>query len=288
MIVIMGATGMIGSALVKRLMELDVPVRALSRDPEKLRIQIQKSEKSTVEVASADATDPESLRQSFAGASQLFLSMSNSPRQIEMESSVIHSAAEAGIEHIVKISSPVFEKSAPVAVAGWHHEIESILSTSGVSHTVLRPYAFMQNLLRLAPAIAAESVFYGSMGNTSCNFIDCRDIADVAAEVLTNHKKTGQVYTLTGSETFSYPMIARKLTALLDRPVQYINMDPQKLRNDLIAYAHMPSWLADHIVEIQMMSVAIPEKPTDAVQQLLGRKPRTLDAFLDECVDHFR
>ncbi|WP_240343781.1 NmrA family NAD(P)-binding protein, partial [Paenibacillus sp. SYP-B3998] len=199
---------------MKRLVDLGVPARALSREPEKLRNQIGDKGRSTIEVASADASDPESLRRAFAGASQLFLAMSNSPRQIELETSIIHIAIEASIRHIVKISSPAFEKIAPVAVAGWHHEIEKTLSESGITHTVLRPYAFMQNLLRLAPTVTTQDVFFGSMGDSPCNFIDCRDIADVAAEVLTNREASGHIYTLTGSEIFSYPQIASKLSSL--------------------------------------------------------------------------
>ncbi|QOT00836.1 SDR family oxidoreductase [Brevibacterium sp. JNUCC-42] len=288
MIVIIGATGTIGSALLKRLVDLGVSARALSREPEKLRIQIGDLNQSTIEVASADASDPESLRRAFTGASQLFLSMSNSPGQIELETSIIRIAAEAGIEHIVKISSPAFDQNAPVAVAGWHQEIERTLSESGITHTVLRPYAFMQNLLRFAPTIATQNVFYGSMGDTACNFIDCRDIADVAAEILTNREIAGQVYTLTGSEIFSYPQIASKLSVLLDRPICFINMDSEAIRRDLIEYGHMPPWLANHVVEIQAMSIALPEKPTDTVKRLLGREPRTLDTFLYEYVENFK
>ncbi|MEY9094923.1 SDR family oxidoreductase [Paenibacillus sp. RC84] len=288
MIVIMGATGTIGSALLERLVDLGVPVRALSREPEKLRDQIGEKGRSTIEIASADASDPESLRRAFTGASQLFLAMANSPRQIELETSIIQIAAESGIEHIVKISSPAFEQSSPVAVAGWHQEIEKTLKESGLTHTVLRPYAFMQNLVRLAPTITTQNVFFGSMGDSACNFIDCRDIADVAAEVLTNREVSGQIHTLTGSEIFSYPQIASQLSALLNRPISYIDMEPQVLFRNLMENGHMPPWLANHVVEIQTMSTVVQESPNDTVKRLLGREPRTLDAFLHEYVDNFR
>ncbi|MEK4040656.1 SDR family oxidoreductase [Paenibacillus sp. FSL L8-0493] len=288
MIVIIGATGTIGSVLLERLVDLGVPVRALSREPEKLRDQIGEKGRLTTEVARVDASDPESLRRVFTGASQLFLAMSNSPRQIELETSIIQIATESGIKHIVKISSPAFEQSSPVAVAGWHQEIENTLRESDITHTVLRPYAFMQNLMRFAPTITTQNVFFGSMGVSPCNFIDCRDIADVAAEVLTNDKVSGHIYTLTGSEIFSYPQIASRLSALLNRPISYINMEPQVLLRNLIEHGNLPPWLANHVVEIQTMSRMVPESPNDTVKRLLGRDPRTLDAFLHECVDNFR
>jgi len=288
MIVIIGATGTIGSALLKRLVDLRVPVRALSREPHKLRIQIEKLDQSKIEIVAADASDPDCLRRAFAGASQLFLAMSNSPKQVEMETSIINIAVTAGIKHIVKISSPAFEKSSPVAIAGWHLEIENVLRDSGLTHTILRPYAFMQNLLHLVPMVAAQDAIFGSMGNSACNFIDCRDIADVAAEVLTNPNAAGQIYTLTGSQTFSYAQIANKLSALLNRTIRYINIDPQVQLRNLMEHEHMPPWIANHVVEIQAMAVAVPEMPTDTVKRLLGREPRTLDSFLQQHLQNFR
>ncbi|MCU6707915.1 SDR family oxidoreductase [Paenibacillus sp. J5C_2022] len=288
MIAIIGATGTIGSELLKRLSDLRVPALALSREPEKLRAQLGGAGKPTIEVKAADASDPESLRRAFVGAKQLFLAMSNSPRQIEYEVSIIRLAAEAGIEHIVKISSPAYEERSPVAVAGWHRDIESVLNESGVTRTVLRPYAFMQNLLRHVSTIKAQDAFFGVMGDALCNFIDCRDIADVAAEVLTNREAAGRIYTLTGTEIYSYPQIADKLSDLLGKTIRYINMEPRTMLRNLIEQVKMPPWLANHVVEIQTMSTLVPERPTDDVKRLLGREPRTLDGFLQENAEIFR
>ncbi|BBI33406.1 SDR family oxidoreductase [Cohnella abietis] len=288
MIAIIGATGTIGSELLKRVVDLGVPARALSREPEKLRNRLGDVSKATIEVAAADAADPESLRRAFAGAKQLFLAMSNSPRQVEIETSIIRFAAEAGIEHVVKISSPAFEERSPVAVAGWHRDIESVLDESGMTRTVLRPYAFMQNLLHHVPTITSQGAFFGVMGDAPCNFIDCRDIADVAAEVLTNREAAGRIYTLTGSEINSYPQIADKLSTLLGKTIRYINVEPQAMLRNLIEQGRMPPWLANHVVEIQTMSTVVPERPTNDVTRLLGRQPRTLDGFLQENAEIFR
>jgi hypothetical protein len=84
------------------------------------------------------------------------------------------------------------------------------------------------------------------------------------------------------------PQIASKLSALLARPIRYINMDPQVLLRNLIEHGHMPPWLANHVVEIQTMSTVVPERPTDTVKRLLGREPRTLDVFLHEYAENFQ
>ncbi|MFJ6209127.1 SDR family NAD(P)-dependent oxidoreductase [Lysinibacillus sp. NPDC092081] len=287
MIVVIGATGAIGSELVKRLMERGVPTRAVSRNPEKLINEVRDLDSSSIEFVSEDISDLNSLHRALTGASQLFLALSNSPEQVEIEKSIVRKATEVGIKHIVKISSPLYQEISPVTVALWHQEIEQTLIESNLQYTILRPYAFMQNLLRLAPTISSQGTFLGCMKEAQCNFIDCRDIADVAVEVLMNKNLAGQIYTLTGEEMFSYAEIAEKISTLLNRPIRYIDMNPDILRQNLIECDRMPSWLASHIVEIQTMSVAIPEKPTDTVHRLLGKKPRTLDAFLYEFWERF-
>lgn len=98
----------------------------------------------------------------------------------------------------------------------------------------------------------------------------------------------GRIYTLTGARTFTYPEIAEQLSSLLGRPIRFIHLPPEQLRFDLIEHGHMPSWLADHVVEIQTMSTVIREQPTDTVERILGRAPRTLEAFLKEHAVHFK
>ncbi|OKI43423.1 NAD(P)-dependent oxidoreductase [Streptomyces sp. TSRI0281] len=288
MIVIMGASGTTGGALLRSLAATGVPSRALTRDPDRLRAHLGDAVGDVVEVVPADASDNASLRAAFKGARQLFLAMANSPAQVELETRVIDTAADSGIEHIVKISDPSAEADSPVAISRGHHAVEEHLRASGLTHTVLRPYAFMQNLLLLAPAVAAQGVVLGAMRDAPCNWVDCRDIGDVAAAALTRAELAGGTYVLTGSEAVGYGGLAETLTRLLGRPVRYVDLAPHELRESLVHHAHMPPWLAEHVVDVQRLAVSHPESPTDTVARVLGREPRTLDAFLREHVGRFR
>lgn len=286
MIVVMGATGTTGNALVDRLAALQVPCRALTREPDRLRGSGNAA--SCVEVRYADATDPASLHTAFEGASQLFLTMVNRPDQVELETRAIEIAAAGGVEHIVKLSAPAAEPDSPVAISRWHYAIEEVLRGSGLTHTILRPYAFMQKLLLLAPQVTARAVIVGTMGEAACNYIDCRDIADVAAAALTRPKIAGGTYTLTGRETYSYPRLAAVLSTVLDTTVRYVDLPPADFRDQLAERSGMPGWLADHVTEIQRMAIARPEHPTDTVAEILGRPPRSLESFLTENLNAFR
>ncbi|MFI1151156.1 SDR family oxidoreductase [Streptomyces sp. NPDC020817] len=288
MIVVMGATGATGNALLHSLLALGTPVRALTRTPHKPIPGITGAHQKPVEVQYADATDPRSLHTAFRGASQLFLAMANSPAQVELETRVIDIAAHTGIGHIVKVSAPAAEPDSPVAISRGHHAVEEHLRASGLTPTVLRPYAFMQNLLRLAPTVTQGGVILGTTGDAACNYIDCRDIGDVAAAALTSPGIAGGTYTLTGPEAVSYPELASRLTTLTGNQVRYVDLTPDELRANLIHNAHMPVWLADHVTEIQQLAIARPETPTTTVIDILGRPPRTLDAFLHEHHTPFR
>ncbi|ROR00316.1 uncharacterized protein YbjT (DUF2867 family) [Streptomyces sp. 2132.2] len=286
MIVVMGSTGATGNALLHSLLTLGVPVRALTRTPHEPIPGITGTHQPPVEVQYADATDPHSLRAAFKGASQLFLAMANSPEQVALETRVIDIAAHTGIGHIVKISAPAAEPDSPVAISRGHHAIEEHLRASGLTHTILRPYAFMQNLLRLAPTVT-QGVILGTTGDAPFNYIDCRDVGDFAAAALTSPGIAGGTYALTGHEAVSYTELASRLSTLTGNRIRYVNLTPDELRDNLIHKAHMPTWLADHVTEIQQLAVARPEIPTTTVADILGRPPRTLDAFLDEHHPHF-
>ncbi|MFD8575803.1 NmrA family NAD(P)-binding protein [Streptomyces virginiae] len=283
----MGATGATGNALLHSLLALGAPVRALTRTPHAPIPGIGGARGARPEVRYADAADPDSLRTAFEGASRLFLTMANGPAQVELETRAVDMAAHAGVEHVVKISAPAAEPDSPVAVSRGHHAVEQHLRALGLSHTVLRPYAFMQNLLRLAPGVAQGAIL-GAMGEAPCNYIDCRDIADVAAAALTRPDIAGGTYALTGPEAVTHGELARRISILTGHRIRYVNLAPDELRDHLVRSARMPAWLADHVTEIQQLAVARPEHPNDTVSRILGRPPRTLDAFLHEHRHNFR
>ncbi|MFJ8623910.1 NmrA family NAD(P)-binding protein [Kitasatospora sp. NPDC093550] len=292
MIVIMGAAGATGGATLRSLAALGTPSRALSRDPARLAARLAADPDgptlARAEPFAADAADPDSLRAAFRGARQLFLTMANGPDQVRHELNAVDAALDCGVEHIVKVSAPAAEPDSPVAVSRGHHLIEERLRRSGVTTTVLRPYAFMQKLLLLAPGIAAAGVVHGALGRARCNYVDVRDIGDLAADVLTRPELAGGSYPLTGGRAYSHPELTALLGELLGRPVRYLDLPPAELRAHLVQRSGMPDWLAAHVVEIQQLAVARREVPDGAFTQATGRSPRTLEAFLQEHLHLFR
>ncbi|GAA2798718.1 NAD(P)H-binding protein [Kitasatospora paracochleata] len=297
MIVIMGAAGATGGATLHSLAALGVPTRALSRDPGRLAATLataldrparDRLAPARPEIRPADAADAQSLRAAFHGARQLFLTMANGPHQVRYELNAIEAAVDCGVEHIVKVSAPAAEPDSPVAVSRGHHLVEERLRSSGIPTTVLRPYAFMQKLLLLAPGIAAAGVVHSAMGTARCNYVDVRDIGDAAAAVLTRPELSGGTYPLTGGRAYSHPELTALLGELLGRPIHCVDLGPSELHAHLTTRAGMPDWLATHVVEIQQLARVRRETPDDTLHRLTGRAPRTLEAFLTENLHRFR
>ncbi len=284
----MGATGATGGATLRSLAARGTPSRALSRDPALLAAGLDERTLARTEPFQADAADPDSLRAAFCGATQLFLTMANAPHQVQYELNAIEAALDCGVEHVVKVSAPAAEPDSPVAISRGHHLIEERLRSSGVATTVLRPFAFMQKLLLLAPSIAAAGVVHGAMGQARCNYVDVRDIGDFGADVLTRPELAGGTYPLTGGRAYSHPELVALLGRLLGRPVRYLDLSPAELHAHLVGRAGMPGWLAAHVVEIQQLAVVRREEPDDAFTHATGRSPRTLEAFLREHLHRFR
>ncbi|MFE2481594.1 SDR family NAD(P)-dependent oxidoreductase, partial [Streptomyces sp. NPDC059389] len=86
----------------------------------------------------------------------------------------------------------------------------------------------------------------------------------------------------------SHPGLAARISTLSGHRIRYVDLAPDELRDHLVHYAHMPTWLADHVTEIQRLAITRPETPTNTVTDILGRPPRTLDAFLHEHPTPFR
>jgi uncharacterized protein YbjT (DUF2867 family) len=279
MILVTGATGHIGSELVRLLADQGAPARALVHSPDKAA-PIQRL---GLETALGDYEQPDTLDVAMKGCDQLFLLSPPTPRQPQQEQHVIDAARRAGVEHVVKQSVPWAGPDAPLVFCRWHGQVEQHLAQSGLAYTLLRPSSFMQNFLMSAQQVADQGVLYGMFGEGRVAFVDARDIAAVAAELLTNPGHQGASYTLTGPEALSAAEVAERLSAATGRQVRSVDLGPDGYRQAL-AGAGMPGWLVDGVVESNtMLAAGHAATVTNEVARLTGRPPR---AFAQFAADH--
>ena len=141
-ILVLGATGTVGSELVRQLAAGGALVRALVRDEARARDVLGQL---TVEHALGDLSKPETVKRAARGCAQLFLLTRDGPQQVEQAIGAAQAAAEAGVAHIVSLSSSDSGRDAPFAWVRNHYAIERHVECLDVDYSHLRPHYFMQN-----------------------------------------------------------------------------------------------------------------------------------------------
>jgi len=279
MILVTGATGHVGSDLVRLLAEAGTPARALIHSPDKAA-PIQRL---GLETALGDFEQPGTLDAAMAGCDRLFLLSPPGPRQPEQEQNVIDAAKRAGVTHVVKQSVPGADPDSGLVFGRWHAQIEQYLAQSGLAHTLLRPNYFMQNFLMSAQPVADQGVLYGMTGEGRVSYIDTRDIAAVAAQVLTSPGHQGTSYVLTGAEALTAAEVAERLSTATGRKVHYVDVGPDGFRQALTG-SGLPGWLVDALIEGNtLLAAGYGAEVTDEVAKLTGRASLTFEQF---AVDH--
>src|SRR5262249_23481833 len=141
-------------------------------------------------------------------------------------------ARELGVEHIVKLSALGASDHSRSWIGREHWHVEQALVESPESPmrwTILRPHAFMQNWLgEVADTVRADGKIYSAIEGGKVPFIDARDIAAVAAEVLQRPERhVNAKYVLTGGVAVGFADVAAALTDALGRPIAYqpVSMD---------------------------------------------------------------
>ena len=201
MILVSGAPGNVGTELVKLLAARGHQVRVLIRRPE----AAERLPFSGVETVIGDLTDCDSLERSLAGVDRVFVNSAVGPA-ILAQTNLVDAAKRAAVDHIVKLSwIGASEHLVALPFGRWHAEVESYLKASGVAYTILRASAFMQNhhLSHITTPLA--NTVFGAAGEGKAGFVDARDVAAVAASVLTESGHEGkQLYEVTGPEAVGY------------------------------------------------------------------------------------
>lgn len=270
-ILVTGSTGTVGGSLLAVLGQGGVDVVAGVRDPARLP------------GAAARALDferPETFGAALAGVGRVFLmrppAIADTKRLLRP---FITAARTAGVEQVVFLSVMGVNRALP------HWQVEQDLQTSGMAWTMLRPSFFAQNLqTAYAAEIREHNWIRLPARNGRTSFVDTRDVAAVAAGVLTAPvaMHAGRAYTLTGPAALSWHRVAELLSAELGRPIVYEPVGLLAFR----AALHREGVPAD-FVRVQLLihliaRVGLAGKVTDTLPELLGRPATPLAVYLHD------
>ncbi len=281
MILVVGANGTVGTQVVARLRDAGRRVRVLARDPAKAA-----KHGGEVEIVQGDLARPETLGPAFEGAAKVFL-LSAGPAQLELNA--IDAARAAGAAYVVKLSSMGFGPARDALnIGNWHRTVEAYLASSGMAWTILLAGGFAANALGWAPTIRAQGAAFAANGDGKVAVVDPRDLAAVAAKALIEPGHEGKRYELTGPAALSSAEQVAIIGAAIGKPLRYIDVPPEAAR-DAMLQRGMPAVLAENMLEVMAAIKANGAATvTSDVARVLGRAPRTFEAWATDHADAFR
>jgi uncharacterized protein YbjT (DUF2867 family) len=218
MILVTGASGKTGQAVVAALSLAGAPTRALVRRPSQMETMTNLGAR---EAMAADMRLPTEARRAAEGVHSVYHICPNvNPDEIEIGRSAISAAKEAGVEHFVLHS--VLHPQAEQMPHHWNKlRVEEALLESGLSFTVLQPAAYMENLLAGWRLVTEEGLLRNPYpAETRLSLVALEDVADAAAIVLTKPGHMGATYELAGTLPLTQTEVAAILSDALDRPVR--------------------------------------------------------------------
>jgi uncharacterized protein YbjT (DUF2867 family) len=278
MILITGATGNIGRELVRLLAERGAPFRALVRD----RVRATALLGATVPLVEGDLARPETLDAALDGVDRVFLLSSNAPDQVELQGNMVRAAQRAHVAHLVKLSGLRPAPDPARIVDSWHHLTEVEIRQSGLPFTFLQPGFFAQDLFLYAEPIRRDRIL-PTPTSGAIAFVDTRDIAAVAAAVLTERGHEGRTYPLTGPSALTFGDAARALSEVLGHPVTHQRITYEEAASGLRS-AGLPDWLGAYVLALyRSFDEGAGAEVTAHVAQITGRPAR---AFEDFARDH--
>jgi len=211
MILITGATGNIGRDLVPLLMEKGERVRVLVRDEQKAASLFGKAD-----IAIGDLDHPETLSPAMQDVETLFLVTPDTKQVMDL----LKAAEATGVKRVVKVSTIEADRS--LGPGKWHRQQEELIESMGFAWTILRPTMMTVNTVEWwGETIKSQNAVYFPGGRGRVAPVDARDVAKVAATVLTEAGHTGMIYELTGPESLTIGEMVQTLAMVLKKPIQY-------------------------------------------------------------------
>jgi uncharacterized protein YbjT (DUF2867 family) len=280
-VLVTGATGRIGRAVVAELLHAGVPVRALTRRPDAAGLPAD------VDVVAGDLTVPESLDASLQGVGSVFLVWTvppaTAPAVVERLASHTRRVVFLSAPH--RTPHPFFQQPNPMAVL--FAEIERLIATAGVASTIIRPGMFASNaLFWWADAIRERGVVRWPYGAAETAPVDERDVAAVSARALYEDRHAGGDYVLTGPESLSQAEQVSIIGDVIGRRIRYEELSPDEFRRETAG--SWPRPVVDMLLNAWGATIGHPAFVTSTVADVVGSPARTFRQWAVDHADAFR
>jgi uncharacterized protein YbjT (DUF2867 family) len=279
-VLVIGATGNVGTAVVAELQKRGAEVRAMVRKQNAAENQLPAG----VEVAVGDLLDPVSVEKALHGVDKLYLLNAVVPDELTQGLIAYDLAKKLKLRHIVYHSVFRVEHFKDVPHFASKLAIESTLREFDLPFTIIRPNYFFQNDATLKEPLTMAGIYPMPLGPVGISAVDVRDIAEAAAIALTSDGHYGKTYNVNGPEVLSGPKVASIWSGLLGKEIRYSGNDMDAFEEQMRKRA--PSWSA---FDIRMMFQGYLERgfvagagDIETLTSLLGHAPRRYEDFARE------
>lgn len=288
LILVTGATGKTGGAVVRQLLDRGYPVRATVRKRDERADEL---ESLGAAVVVADFHDLRSMRDAMEGAGRVyFVYPPQGDRLIEATTIAAAAAQHAGVRAFVNMSQISAREDSDSPLARHHWLSEKILDWAGVGAIHIRPTFFAEMLHILgAQTIATQGKLYLPYGDERHAPVAASDIARVVVGLLTNPEShVGARYVLTGPKNMTVSEMASVLGEELGTTVEYVDL-PVDMWGDVISGVDgMNEFLVTHLKAVAVdHQNGIFSAETDLVERIGGQPPQSLPEFIRESIDAF-
>jgi uncharacterized protein YbjT (DUF2867 family) len=281
-VLVTGATGRVGRAVIDILVEAGVPVRALTH-----RSEAAATLPTNVEVVTGDLTIPESLDAGLRDVSVVFLVWTAPPTTAPavVERLATYSRRVVFLSSPHQTQHPFFRQPNPMAVL--HADIERLIASAGLESTIIRPGMLASNALSWwAPPIRTQGVVRWPYGAAETAPIDDRDVAAVAALTLYQDGHAGGDYVLTGPESLSQAEQVSIIGAVLGRRIKFEELSPDEFRSE--TEGGWPRPVVDMLLSAWAATMGRPAFITSTVFDMLQSAPRTFRQWIENHASAFR
>jgi uncharacterized protein YbjT (DUF2867 family) len=265
---VVGANGTVGSELSRLLTERGHRVLRATRKG------------TSADDVQLDLVTREGLAHALDGVDRAFLlAPPGHVNQDELLLPLIEAARAKRLKKVVLMTAMGADASDDLPL----RKAELALIASGVTWNVIRPNWFMQNFQTFwLHGIQTQNKILLPVGSAKASFIDARDIAAVAAQLLSHGDFDQQAFDLTGARALDHDEVAAILSRVAGRTITFEDITPETMRAGLLQRG-VPAPYAEFMVTILgYFKAGYAERTTDAVQRTIGRAPRSIEQYAQD------
>lgn len=281
-VLVIGGTGTVGSQVVRELASRKADVHVLTRDTEKAK-RLPSGANSVV----GDLLEPDTVRSVFRGMEGVFMLNAVTPTETHEGLMALNGILMAGVKRLVYLSVHHADRAPHLPHFGSKLPIETVIKSSELAYTILRPNNFYQNDYWFQEPLLQHGVYPQPLGDAGLSRVDVRDIAEAAAIALTESGHEGETYNLVGPDVHTGESTAAVWSKVLGKPIQYAGDDLDAWEQQFLQF--LPAWMVFDFKLMydffQKQGLKATQSDLERQEKLIGHPARAFEDFARETAE---